>query len=282
MSSLQKEHAKQLKAPDALQARLAGILAWLLKNSRVGLYALVPVVIAVGSFLGWRYFQTHQRNARIEELGKIQVVYEGEQRKVNDARQAIGKQIEALEAKAAAPAPADPTKPAPAAPALDPQVAIQKAMLEKQAEGIKADHTVSRGQYQEYFKKYEGQPEGWLAGMTAARLLIEEEKLTEAQPLIETVLAKSKDLPFYQIQSRFALMGLLEESGDFDKALAETDALEKLVDKEMQPKVLLARGRIQMLKNSKDDAKKTFSSLIENHSASPEAQKARSIQALLN
>jgi len=46
--------------------------------------------------------------------------------------------------------------------------------------------------------------------------------------------------------------------------------------------VLLARGRIQMLKNARDEAKQTFSMLIENHGASPEAQKARSMQALLN
>lgn len=279
MSSLQKEHAKQLKAPDAVQKRLTSLLAWILKNSRVGLYALVPIVIAVAAFLGWRYFQGHQKNDRVEELGKIQVVYEGEQKKANDARQVIMKKIEALDAKSPVPA-ADGS--VATTPPADPAVAAQKAVLEKEAEGIKADHAASRAQYQEFFKKYETTPEGWLAGMTAARLLIEEEKLAEAQPIIETVREQSAKVPFYQIQARFALLGLFEESGDFDKALAETDALEKLVDKDMQPKVLLARGRLQMLKNAKEDANKTFSALIEQHAASPEAQKARSIQALLN
>jgi hypothetical protein len=37
-----------------------------------------------------------------------------------------------------------------------------------------------------------------------------------------------------------------------------------------------------MLKNSNADAKATFNALIEAHGTSPEAQKARSIQSLLN
>jgi predicted negative regulator of RcsB-dependent stress response len=118
--------------------------------------------------------------------------------------------------------------------------------------------------------------------MTAAKLYIDSEKYQEAKPLLEEVLAKSKAAPFYQVQARFALVGVAEELGDFDRALEETLALEKLVDKEMLPKVLLTRGRLQMLKNAKDDAKATFAQLIEAHGTTPEAQKARSIQGLLN
>jgi hypothetical protein len=37
-----------------------------------------------------------------------------------------------------------------------------------------------------------------------------------------------------------------------------------------------------MLKKANDEARTTFSKLIETHAASPEAQKARSLQTLLN
>ena len=118
--------------------------------------------------------------------------------------------------------------------------------------------------------------------MTAARLYVDDEKFQEARPLLETVLNKSVKAPFYQVQARLAIIGLLEELGDFDKALEETAALETRAEKELLPKVLLTRGRLQMLKNAKEDAKATFAKLIETHGATAEAQKARSIQSLLN
>jgi predicted negative regulator of RcsB-dependent stress response len=284
MSSRYKEHAKQLKGQDPVQAALTRTLDWLLKNTK-GAAVLVGILLLVGvGYFGFQRYKASQRDTRVEALGKIQIVYEDEQRKANDERQAILKQIEALDAKAAPPA-ADPAKKPeeaakPATP--DPKVAAEKEALQKQAEAVKANHDASRAQFEAFAKSNEGNPEGWLAAMTAARLYLDDGKYAEARGLLETVIAKSKDVPFYQVQGRLALIGVLEELGDFDKALEETAALEKVADKEMQPKILLTRGRLQMLKNAKDDAKATFASLIEQHGASPEAQKARSIQALLN
>ena len=149
-------------------------------------------------------------------------------------------------------------------------------------EDIKADHTKSIGLFAEYFKKHEATPEGWMAGMTNARLLTEQEKVAEAKPVLENVVKLSKESNFYQTQSRLALIGVLEELSDFDGALAQVDALDKTVDADLKPKILLAKGRLQMLKNSNADAKATFNTLIETHGTSPEAQKARSIQSLLN
>ena len=118
--------------------------------------------------------------------------------------------------------------------------------------------------------------------MTAARVLIDQNKAAEAQPILEGILTKSKDNRFYQAQTRLTLIGLLEQSGDYDKALGQVDALDKAVGAELKPLVLLTRGRLQLLKNDKATAKTTLNQLIDSYGTSTEAQKARTMLALLN
>ncbi len=293
MSNNYKEQKKALKQPDQFQAKGMAFLDWLMKNTNKVIMVAVPVVLVFVASAGYKYVQEQRRDKRLEELGKVQVVYEDEQRVALKQRQDIAKQVEEIDKKinpAAAAAPVDPTKttaattpPAPAVPAApDPKLVLEKVTLEKKMEDIKADHSKSIGLFAEFFKKYEGTPEGWMAGMTNARLLAEQEKVSEAKPVLEEVIKHSKDSNFYQTQSRLALVGILEELGDFDGALAQVDALDKTVEADLKPKILLAKGRLQMLKNSNADAKATFNTLIETHGTSPEAQKARSIQSLLN
>jgi predicted negative regulator of RcsB-dependent stress response len=289
MSNNYKEQKKALKQPDQFQAKGIVFLDWLMKNTNKLVIVAVPVVLVFVASAGYKHIQEQRRDKRLEELGKVQVVYEDEQRAAFKQRQEIAKQIEEIDKKinptpAAAPAPADPAKPAPApvAASPDPKLVLEKTVLEKKMEDIKADHTKSIGLFAEYFKKHEATPEGWMAGMTNARLLTEQEKVAEAKPVLENVVKLSKESNFYQTQSRLALIGVLEELSDFDGALAQVDALDKTVDADLKPKILLAKGRLQMLKNSNADAKATFNTLIETHGTSPEAQKARSIQSLLN
>jgi predicted negative regulator of RcsB-dependent stress response len=285
MSTVNKQQIKDLKRPDALQVQLSAILNWIVENARFGVYAIVPVVIGMGGFYGFRYFKDQKKNARLEELGKVQVVYEGEQRKASDVRQAINTKIEALEAKAtpkgdAATAGDQVDKP------KDPKIAQEEEKLRKELAAVRADHSESLGKYIEFGKKYADVPEGWLAGMMAAQILADEGKTTEARQVLEGVLTKSGDQPFYQTQGRLFLVALLEEAGEWDKALAELDGLDKALEKsgesDLKATALLARGRIQLLKDAKEEAKKTFAQLLEKHSGSPEAQKARAYQTLLN
>lgn len=283
MANTYKEQKKAMKQPDEFQKKGILFLDWLMKNTNKLIYVAVPVVLVFAASAAYKYIQEERRNDRLEELGKVQVIYEAEQRAAFKQRQDIAKQIEDIEKKLN-PAPAagaDPAKPAPA-PAQDPKLIAEKETLEKKMEDIQADHQQSTAKFLEFFKKYENTPEGWMAGMTAARLLAEQKKVAEARPVLETVIDKSKDSRFYQTQARLSLIGILEELGDFDAAMTHVDSLEKTVDADLKPKILLAKGRLQMLKNAKDDAKATFNSLIESHGASPEAQKARSIQSLLN
>ncbi len=281
MSSAKKDQLKSLKQPDQFQVKAMAFMDFLLKNTKVLLAVVATAAVVVGGVYAVRGFQNKARDSRLEDLGKVQLVYEAEQKKAQTEREGIQKQIEALEAKQKPAVPVDPAKPAPP-PAKDPKVTAEVEGLQKKAETVKADHAESAQKFQEFYRKNDASPEGWMAGLQAARLVVDLGKPAEAAPLLESVLEKSKGSQFYQVQARLALISILEDQGNFDKALAEVDSLDKLVDKEMKPRVLLAKGRIQLLKNQKTEAKATFNSLIEQHGASPEAQKARSIEALFN
>lgn len=285
MTSVNKHQLKELKKPDAIQVKLSQILNWILGNVRYVGFAVVPVAIGAGAFYGFRSFQDGSKNKRLEELGKVQIVYENEQRKASEQRQAINAKIEALESPSAVKEPAEGAAPQ-AAKAKDPKVSEKQATLRQELALVRADHTESVEKYLEFSKKYDSDAEGWLAGMMASQILAETGKGQEARVVLEGLLAKSKDQVFYQTQGRLFLVGLLEDAEDYDRALAELDALDKVLgalgNEDFKPKVLLARGRIQLLKNAKDDAKKTFGTLVEAHAGSPEAQKARAYQTFLN
>jgi len=269
MSSERKEHIKSLKGPDQFQVQVMSLMDHMVKYRKALIALVVPLVlIGIGAY-GFKSFKSKQQNARLEELGKVQVTFDAEQRTADDGRTVFQKQLEAVEAKL------EKNKD-------DSAAKTEKENLEKQMAAIEADHAKSMAEYQEFAKKYPATPEGWMAGMTVAKMLLDKEKVAEARTTLEDVLKQSGESPFYQTQARLTLASVLEEQGDFDGALAQVDALDKDADPEMKPRLLLTRGRIQMLKNAGEDAKKTFATLIENHGASPEAQKARSMQALLN
>ena len=99
---------------------------------------------------------------------------------------------------------------------------------------------------------------------------------------MEVVAKESVKVPVFQIQSRMILIGINEDAGNYDAALKDAEYLISMADDELKPKVLLAKGRIQMLKDAKAEAKATLDDLIAKHANSPEAQKARSMLALIN
>lgn len=288
MSSPDQSHknlAKSLKGPDAFQEQVLNGLAWANRNIKILAIGISPLALAVVGYLGWNYASGLRKDARLEDLGKAQVVYDLELRKAAEERQQIQKLIEAIETKISAQKAPDGKDPAAASDQAAADVAklqAEKSVLEAKAAKIKGNHSESLNKFKEFYKKHADDAEGWMAGLTAARILLDDDKPQDARPLLESLVKDAAKNPFVLSQARVSLLGVLEELGDFDRALAELAALDKDVDPELRPKLLLAKGRLLMLKNDKEQAKATFNSLIEAHATSPEAQKARSIQALLN
>ncbi len=257
MSSAQKEHLKALKSPDQFQAKAMSLLEWLIGHSKMLVVVLAPVALGVAGVYAYQSFQDTKRNSRAEELGKIQVVYDEEARKVSDEREVLEKKI------------------------ADPKFAAEKDALSKQAASLKANHSESGAKFQAYFTKYKDKPEGWAAGLTAAESLVDSGKIDEAVSLVESVFTASKGVSFYQTSAGFLLIGLYEQKGELDKALEKVELLAKDATAEIGIKTKFLKGKILYLKNQKDEAKAIFSELVEKNGQSPEAAKAQAILLLL-
>jgi|GEM_PF-906347 len=279
---------KKIKGPDAFQLRLISLFDWGMKNRKMVGLMLLPLVGVVVVGFAWQWYSGYRTDKRLDSLAAVEDVYMQELFDSGKKREEIQKKIDALPLTPPVPAAADPKAPksadekTAAKPAENPQIIAQRKLLEVERDGIKPDHSKSLEQFKKYFEGHKGTAEGWLAGMRAVTILIEQQKESEARPIVEAVAKESITAPIFQIQSRMILIGLNEDAGNFDAALKDAEVLIGLADDELKPKVLLAKGRIQLLKEAKADAKATLDDLIVKHANTPEAQKARSMLALIN
>ncbi len=253
MSSAHKEHLKSLKSPDQFQAKAMTLIEWMVGHTKLLVLVAAPVALGVAGVYAFQSFQDSKRSSRSEELGKIQVVYDAEERKVADERDIIAKKV------------------------ADPKFAAEKDALTKQADALKADHLPSAVKYTEFFNKYKDKPEGWAAGLMAADAYLNADKVDDAIPLLEGVLANSKTVAFYQTTAGLLLANLYIQKGELDKALAQVDGLSKNATDDLQAKAKFVKAKILNLKNQKDEAKALFTEIVEKHPQSPEANKAQAM-----
>ena len=276
MSSVRKEHIKTLKGPDQFQVKVMTGVDWVVKNVRTILFAVLPVALVVAGLAGYRLVQSKRKDARIEELGKAQVIYDSEVRRATDVQKPILKKVQDIEAKGTPKAAGQDGS------SLTPQQEQEVTALRKQAEAIKPDHAASTAAFLAFYKKYENYAEGWLAGMMAAHSMIDDNKLANASTLLEGIANKSKADATYQALANLELAGIAEEQGDYDRELTILTNLEISANTDLKPKLQLMRGRALFLKGDKAGAKTTLNTLIEGYSSSTEAQKARSLLSLID
>jgi hypothetical protein len=246
MSELKKS---ELKGPDAFQVRMYSILNWFLTNKKqVGLMLLPVALVAVGGFI-WGAVSSKLKDGRLKELARIEDQYSAET-----------------------------------------EAAFKKADPAAQAAGkIKPDHSGSLAAYRDYAKANPGTEEGWLAGLRATNITIDKDQPSQedfdaALKLVEPVIAKSIASPFHQTTGRLLALSILEDLKRYDDALSQAKVLLETIGDDMKPRVLLSKARIELAKatasakkEDKEEAKSTLNTIIEKHSSSDEAGKARAM-----
>jgi tetratricopeptide (TPR) repeat protein len=280
---------KELKRPDLFQVEVARLGDWIVKyRNSLLTYGLAPILILVVAGIGYQKVQEHRTEARITELSNVDVIYEKELANADKQRKEIQDKISKLDKKVK-PAVAGNDKgqaqaDGKAADGGDDDKAMQadKDKLIAEIKAVKADHKESLAAYEKFYANNHGNPEGWRSAAKAVSIYLENKNYTAAAGLAESVLKESPSLDFYKVQFRLLYVSILEELDRYDDALAQIEPLVKTADETIMPKVLLSKGRLQILKNAKSDAKATFDSLIAKHGNSTEAQKAKSILALWN
>lgn len=267
----QKNLRKSLKGPDKFQKSVSGSLSWLYKH-RVLIGSLTGIMLVIMfALIGYQFYYESQADKRGHALAKVEKVYQDETQEIDKQRQAINKEISQLRKDLEKKENGSKKN----------QIEEKITALEKQQKELKADHSESLKQFESFFEKYKNYPEGWVAGMRAVSILLGQANYAQARDTLTKILSKSKDSRFYQLQGRLVLVNVLEEMKEYDQALTHTEILLKQASEELKPKVLLAKSRILMQKNDREQARSTLDELISKHSESPEARKAQNMKSLL-
>jgi predicted negative regulator of RcsB-dependent stress response len=268
-----KELEQSLKRPDTFQDSLLKALDFLTKNkSKVAMY-LTPVLVVGALGYGFYSWRNHKAAARRAELAKISSIETDELMSVGKRRDEIQKQIDALRASKSG---SDPKK-----SDLAPETLAKITLLESQMSDVKPDSQKSSAAYKAFYENNKDNTEGWMAGLSFAAKLLQDDKAADARPVVEAIAKASGSHKFYQLTARFMLIGILEDAGDFDTAVKECDALTAIASDDAKPAVLLAKGRILYFKKSFADARVSLNELVEKHGSSPEASKARGLLAAM-
>ncbi|NBQ63785.1 MAG: hypothetical protein EBU40_16050, partial [Proteobacteria bacterium] len=108
--------------------------------------------------------------------------------------------------------------------------------------------------------------------------------LESALDRVQPVIAKSISSPFHQTVARLLAMAILEDLKRYDEALAQAKILVETVSDDLKSRILLGKARVEMArasastkKEDREEAKNTLNAIIEKHSSSEEAGKARAM-----
>lgn len=268
---MDKKTFKQLKRPDFLQEAFFAGLDWV-KSRRIAALAIAAVcVLLVAAAGAWHYYAQWRSDERKTELLAIDHVFEQEEDSFAKADKNMRDTITALEKKLA------DTKDEKAKASLDTELAEKN----RQIETFSPNHSASQVQYLEFFHKHVAKPEGWRAGLFAAKIFLEDRKQAEAVDILAKLLTQSLGVDFYQVQVRLMYISVLEDLKRYEEALLEADKLLGIASEEFKPRTLFAKGRLQFFSGMKEEAAQTFDLIISSHSASPEARQAQAVKALL-
>ena len=278
--STSKKEAKKLKGPDAYQLKMAELTDKLTKNW--GLIAgVVGGILAIYiGFLGFNAYTDDKLETRRIGLAKVMEKYTDEMKAAVEQRQDIEKEIATLKAPPPTGKKGDEDKAdKKTAPNNDAKIKELEAKIEK----IKPDHSGSMKGFKEFFEQNKDQPEGYVAAIRYSSLALKKgEDPKNLSQMLEGVFNSSKGLLVLQVQSGFMLAGIHNDIGEYDKAISVLSELEKVVPDDLKAKVLLEKGRSLHYKKDKTKAAEVFETVIRDHSSSAEADKARSLKALVN
>ena len=269
-----KQIEQSLKKPDSFQDQILNGIDFLVKNkSRVMLFTSPVILIALIGF-GISSYINHKTEARRAELAKILAIQTDEQNAVGKRREEIQKEIDGIRAEKKTDAKGKKAD-------LPAEKLAKVTELEKKMADLKPDNTQSTEAFKKFYESNKDKPEGWMAGLSWSARQLQDNKIADARPVVEAIAKASTSNKFYQLSSRFMLIGILEEVGEFDAGIKECETLASIATDDAKPAVLLAKGRLQYFKKSLTEARTVLNELIEKHGSSPEATKARGMIAMM-
>lgn len=258
-----KELRKKIKGPDFLQEEALKLFEYISLNGKtVTAYVFAGIALLGLGMLVNSYFDS-QALERKESFSSIDLIFNKELDVAADQKEAVEKKLEVLNKKT--------TK------TEDDNKKIKT--LESEIKGIVANHTNSSKKYLEYYNSHKDTAEGWASGLKY--LATQKEVSTDQKKsILKSIIEKSKTNSFYQTYGRFLLLGVLENTKEYDEALKVGDELISYGSDELKAQTLLSKGRILLKKNDLDQAITLFESILKDFKDTPEATQARGLIAI--
>ncbi len=263
------EQSKSLKSVDAFQAQVLEFLAKLANNPKIVAYGLGALIVVLVGGYGVRYGLQKSEEKRAEGLVKVDAMFEEENKAFNKLREDKEKKRDAL--RAAQPSGANEKL----------EETAEMKTLEAEIQALKPDHSKSSAEYKSYYEKHPKSAEGLVAGLKYAGFAAEQGQIEDAQKVLEAMVEPAQSYSILKVQTLLLLISILEDRDQLDKALEYSDKLLNGLPSELKPKVLLTKGQIQLLKKDYTQAQVTLNQIVTDSESSQEAEKARSLLALI-
>jgi hypothetical protein len=244
---MSSEKRKAMKGPDALEQAVAGAVQATSDNSatliKAGI-ALLAVIVAAILFFSFKSAKDGENQAKLAKIDKIfleeQSSYE---QKMQAQQEKFREVLSAMTGKGAS-------------DSKDLQEKL--ATLRQEADAIQPDFSKSAAMYEEFYSQNAGTKQAGIAALQVAAGHLQPGKVAADQA--EAWLQKALDLFSSNLimgaQIRQTLMGLYEDQGSTDKALAMADQNIRSPAQHIKDYARLAKARI--LKGSKPDEAKAL------------------------
>ncbi len=227
--------------------------------------ALIPMLLAGGGFVGWKYYQTSKSEALRDQVAAVEMALTKKQEEHAKKQSTLEAEVARLKAIAT--------------PKAEETTALTKAQADLQALPPVASAEAVQA-YSDIFAANVKSAEGWRAGLALARIFIDEKKYTEAADVLKKIVDASLGLDFYQVQVRMMYIGLLEELGRTEEAAQEASKLVTLAPKTFLPEALFLEGSLFKKLGKSEETDKAFGRILSDFADSDEARRVRAIQLL--
>ena len=264
-----KKDELKLRNPDQFQQKMARILGYLVGNTKLAVSLVVGLFLVFIGYFAIDQYMASQEQEVMASLAEIDEIYQDELESFNEQKQKLQDQIDQLKSKQDA-------------AGKDDSAGSELAALEASLAALKPDHSNSKPKFRAFYEKHTGVASGQLAGIRYSALAFQERELESVKTVLSDVHAKAdpKDLILW-LQSGLLLVSVHEDLGELDQAITTIDGLLTKAGSELEPRLLLTKGRILALKDDKEAALAVLDQLLDKHKLSQEAENAQSLKALL-
>lgn len=131
---------------------------------------------------------------------------------------------------------------------------LSKSENLQNVDSLEPDHTGSTPLFREFAQAHPDHPLGWQAALQVAQQSMASGSFQEAVDLLAPMVPKTRRFPIMQVKLRETLAGLYAELGDYEKALAELDIVEKIPENPLPAATALRRAQFLFLSGDKTGA----------------------------